>query len=362
MAYAIMRCEKISTKGNLAASISHAYRTRETENANPRISNEIIVEYDKTKVDQEVEQARTRKDNVIMYDVFLGVSPEWYEKSSSIDFTKWKQNSIEWLKEEFGEENIKSVVLHRDEQTPHIQAHILPRYDGKLNAKHWTGGKEKCSKLQDRYHAKVRICGLERGEKGSKARHEKVSKYYKRVNSPEEEIKISYPEPSISDRLQIAEYGHKVAQSVSAQIMPELNRLKSKVKELEHISLKSERKIYQKQNEKYVFLESKYNLTKRQLDQKEKTQEELKREIQRKIEKEIESKSEGLEKIEQDKEYWEKRAEVFKIRNQAIDKALREMLSPDNYLKLDKRVKQIHAGLTHGRDITQNTNNNTIKR
>ena len=117
MAYAIMRCEKISTKGNLAASISHAYRTRETENANPRISNEIIVEYDKTKVDQEVEQARTRKDNVIMYDVFLGVSPEWYEKSSSIDFTKWKQNSIEWLKEEFGEENIKSVVLHRDEQT-----------------------------------------------------------------------------------------------------------------------------------------------------------------------------------------------------------------------------------------------------
>ena len=275
MAYAIMRCEKISTKGNLAASISHAYRTRETENANPRISNEIIVEYDKTKVDQEVEQARTRKDNVIMYDVFLGVSPEWYEKSSSIDFTKWKQNSIEWLKEEFGEENIKSVVLHRDEQTPHIQAHILPRYDGKLNAKHWTGGKEKCSKLQDRYHAKVRICGLERGEKGSKARHEKVSKYYKRVNSPEEEIKISYPEPSISDRLQIAEYGYKVAQSVSAQIMPELNRLKSKVKELEHISLKSERKIYQKQNEKYVFLESKYNLTKRQLDQKEKTQEEF---------------------------------------------------------------------------------------
>ena len=120
MAYAIMRCEKISAKGNLASSISHAYRERETLNADldRTPENEILVRYDKEQTDNEIESARTRKDNVIMYDMFIGMSPEWAKDVSPAQVSEWKDKSMEWLKEEFGAENIKSAVLHQDEQTP----------------------------------------------------------------------------------------------------------------------------------------------------------------------------------------------------------------------------------------------------
>ena len=87
--------------------------------------NEILVRYDKEQTDNEIESARTRKDNVIMYDMFIGMSPEWAKDVSPAQVSEWKDKSMEWLKEEFGAENIKSAVLHQDEQTPHIQAHVI---------------------------------------------------------------------------------------------------------------------------------------------------------------------------------------------------------------------------------------------
>ena len=191
MAYAIMRCEKISAKGNLASSISHAYRERETLNADldRTPENEILVRYDKEQTDNEIESARTRKDNVIMYDMFIGMSPEWAKDVSPAQVSEWKDKSMEWLKEEFGAENIKSAVLHQDEQTPHIQAHVIPRHEGKLNAKHWTGGKQRCSELQDRYHARSKNWGLQGASVAIRARHEEVSKYYTRVHEPIEKKK-----------------------------------------------------------------------------------------------------------------------------------------------------------------------------
>ena len=147
----------------MASSISHAYRERETLNADldRTPENEILVRYDKEQTDNEIESARTRKDNVIMYDMFIGMSPEWAKDVSPAQVSEWKDKSMEWLKEEFGAENIKSAVLHQDEQTPHIQAHVIPRHEGKLNAKHWTGGKQRCSELQDRYHARSKNWGLQ---------------------------------------------------------------------------------------------------------------------------------------------------------------------------------------------------------
>ena len=194
--------------------------------------NEILVRYDKEQTDNEIESARTRKDNVIMYDMFIGMSPEWAKDVSPAQVSEWKDKSMEWLKkEEFGAENIKSAVLHQDEQTPHIQAHVIPRHEGKLNAKHWTGGKQRCSELQDRYHAKVKELGLARGERGSKARHEEVSKYYTRVHEPiEKKVKLTYPHPEMTDRLKIDDYGKKVAVSVRDQMSEQIHELRAKVK------------------------------------------------------------------------------------------------------------------------------------
>ena len=207
MAYAIMRCEKISAKGNLASSISHAYRERETLNADldRTPENEILVRYDKEQTDNEIESARTRKDNVIMYDMFIGMSPEWAKDVSPAQVSEWKDKSMEWLKEEFGAENIKSAVLHQDEQTPHIQAHVIPRHEGKLNAKHWTGGKQRCSELQDANFLKKIQNGVWQVSeqimmKGSEHKKQLLINYYreeeKQITAP---INEEEPEPELEE-------------------------------------------------------------------------------------------------------------------------------------------------------------------
>lgn len=62
----------------------------------------------------------------------------------------------DWLAEEFGAENIVSVVLHADESTPHVQAVVVPIKDGKLNAKNWMDGPARLSKMWAKSHAAVR--------------------------------------------------------------------------------------------------------------------------------------------------------------------------------------------------------------
>jgi hypothetical protein len=184
MGYAIMRTAKLKGAGSIGGSIAHAYRERETPNADldRTPDNEVLVQYDPETCRQDIEKGRTRSDNVEVIEVVLTTSPEWMEQATPEQKAEWKEKSMEWLKEEFGEENIQSAVLHKDETTDHISAHVTPiDENGKLNAKKWLGGKQKCQEIQDRYAEKVKDLGLERGERGSKARHQEVSKYYARV-------------------------------------------------------------------------------------------------------------------------------------------------------------------------------------
>ena len=71
----------------------HAYRERETLNADldRTPENEIMVRYDKEQTDNEIESARTRKDNVIMYDMFMGMSPEWAKDATPSQVSEWKE-------------------------------------------------------------------------------------------------------------------------------------------------------------------------------------------------------------------------------------------------------------------------------
>lgn len=73
--------------------------------------------------------------------------------------------SVDWLKSTFGEGNIVAVDMHMDEKTPHLHAVIIPMKDGKLNARHFTGGREKMTGLQDSYAEKMQSLQLERGVK-----------------------------------------------------------------------------------------------------------------------------------------------------------------------------------------------------
>ena len=70
---------------------------------------------------------------------------------------------------EFGAENIVGVDLHTDESTPHVHIVVTPIRDGKLQAKAWLDGAQKCAALRERVWEVVsaRIdCDYERGAPG----------------------------------------------------------------------------------------------------------------------------------------------------------------------------------------------------
>ena len=131
----------------------------------------------------------------------LGGSLHWiFQQDGRID--EWCDDSMQWLHKTFGKENTVSAVLHMDETTPHIHATIVPIVMGerrKAKQKKQTEGKRTYRKKTDAarlcaddvlnrdrlvaYHddyAKVmERYGLQRGVRGSEARHTTTAQYYR---------------------------------------------------------------------------------------------------------------------------------------------------------------------------------------
>ena len=183
--YAVFRFEKIKTYQQFAVTMQHANRELDVPNADPSKANGYYKSTPLDEIKMRCEEARTRKDNVLGYDLLFTASPDFFV---SAEFTKeiskkWQEETIRWIYRNFGKENIVNIALHLDDTTPHITCQTLAIYEGKLNAKHFTGGAEKCSKLQDDYAAAMKSLGLQRGVRGSKAKHENIKRYYARVGS-----------------------------------------------------------------------------------------------------------------------------------------------------------------------------------
>jgi len=101
------------------------------------------------------------------------------------DLRAWVRDNRRWLEQEFGKKNLVKLYLHMDETTPHLHAVVIPiDPKGKLNCRHFLGGADKLSALQDRYAEAMKPHGLERGNKGSKARHQSVKQFYSLIQTP----------------------------------------------------------------------------------------------------------------------------------------------------------------------------------
>ena len=210
--YCILRTAKLKTDGNVAASIQHALRTRETPNANPKIENwtnfNVKGEDGKSHVPANaLEQAMARyratlpkkigKGRVPCVELLMTVSPEVLARK---DFSpaKYMNDCDRWAKETFGPKNVFFIVHHWDESTPHSSVFLVPKVlkkykDGHteevLAAKQWLGGREKLSQLQDNFWEVVgKKYGLDRGIRNSRAQHQTVKKYYSRLNKVEREL------------------------------------------------------------------------------------------------------------------------------------------------------------------------------
>lgn len=210
--FCIFRTAKLKTNGNVAGSISHALRTRETPNADPQIENwtNMNVKGDDGKShlpENALEQAMARykktlpkkmgKGRVPCIELLMTVSPEVMARKD-FNYVSYLNDCDKWAEEVFGKENVFLKVHHKDEKTPHTSIFVVPKVlkkykDGHteevLAAKQWLGGREKLSKLQDDFFEKVgQKYGLKRGIKNSKAKHQTQKKYYAKINQLEKEF------------------------------------------------------------------------------------------------------------------------------------------------------------------------------
>lgn len=123
----------------------------------------------------------------------------------------WCNDSLKWLQDTFGKENVVSVVLHMDEHTPHLHASIVPIVTGerrKAKSKPVGEGKrtyrkkanavrlcaddvlnrDKMISYHDSYAEAMSKYGLKRGVRGSDARHTTTAQYYRNIKRETERL------------------------------------------------------------------------------------------------------------------------------------------------------------------------------
>ncbi|MBA7582422.1 Plasmid recombination enzyme [subsurface metagenome] len=197
MAYAIMRAKKLSSMGNVASSLQHCFRERETHNADAsRTPDNEHREASSTSEAmgrlREMLPEKRRKDAVLAVEYVMTASPGWWETASPSQQTEFFDRSMSWLAEKYGADRIVTASIHRDETSPHLSAFVVPlTADGRLSAKEFIGSKVKMSADQTSYAAKVRDLGLERGIEGSRANHERVASFYGAIAKPVPAIEIT---------------------------------------------------------------------------------------------------------------------------------------------------------------------------
>ena len=187
MAYAIMRAEKLSNMGAVAASMQHCYRERNTHNADQERTpdNQHLVA---KSTDEAMGKLRAllpekrRKDAVLTVEYVMTASPDWFEKATPEQEKAFFQQSLQWLADKYGADRIVTASIHRDESTPHLSAFVVPlTQDKRLSAKEFIGSRDKMRADQTTYAACVADLGLERGIEGSKATHQTIQQHYAAV-------------------------------------------------------------------------------------------------------------------------------------------------------------------------------------
>ena len=232
MSFAILRTAKLKSFGEIGGSLSHNYRDRPTPNANSQLtqnnenslsSAELVMSAIKDKLPE-----KRRKDAVLCVEYLITASPDWVSWHKS-DEQKYFDDAKKWLENKHGKDNVIATTIHRDESTPHMIAYVVPLVEGKLNAKHFLGGREKLSKMQTDFADNVgKSVGLVRGLEGSKAEHQTIKQYYANVNTAVKvspDVVLDLPEKRLLESKE--SYENRVFEVLDQAVSPILNKTAS---------------------------------------------------------------------------------------------------------------------------------------
>ena len=181
--YAIARIKKYSRVGQVGYLVNHHLRYVEVANADPKIKNEVLHLVEDVKQFLEDIPKGSKKNAVRFIDCLFTASR--FEDKRQLE--QWKKKTMDFVKETYGAENIALAVLHKDETTDHMHVIIKPinPKTKKLGAGWLFDGRDKMQAYQDKYHLAVGNLGFSRGVKGSRAKHQTIKQFYRKIAQAE---------------------------------------------------------------------------------------------------------------------------------------------------------------------------------
>lgn len=196
-AYAVLRVDRRKAKAPaaIAAASGHQLRTNPPPNADPNASPPLVMHLAAGKTPYQAARhlldgaERRNRDTVLCREVILSASPSYF-RPGRVDMggvfepdrlKAWASAALAWAKRTWPDQ-LASMVLHTDEQTPHAHLLVVPRMrtatgGWRLNSKALFD-KERLRDLQTSFGEALHPLGIRRGEPGSQAKHTEVRQFY----------------------------------------------------------------------------------------------------------------------------------------------------------------------------------------
>ena len=213
MGYCVLHLEK--AKGADSGMSAHIERTIVPKNIDPtrtHLNRELIMFPDgvcnrtlaiRHRLDTAGLKRKIGKNQVQAIRIVLsGTHDDMARMENEGKLDEWCDDSVAWLGETYGADNLVSAVLHMDEEIPHIHATIVPIVQGERrkqkkeeNVKRKYKVKAPAPRLcadevmsrsnliryQDTYAEHMAKYGLKRGIRGSVAKHLSTHEYYRNL-------------------------------------------------------------------------------------------------------------------------------------------------------------------------------------
>ncbi|CUE70909.1 MULTISPECIES: MobV family relaxase [Staphylococcus] len=268
MSYSIIRVEKIKSGVNTTGIQKHVQRENNNY-SNEDIQQELTQEnYDlvnkepinfNDEIEKKIEERYTvnraiRKDAVKHIDGIVTTDKNYFDDLTLEQTRDYFNDSLDFIKDEYGEENILYATVHMDEATPHMHFGVVPiTDDGRLSAKQMLGNKKAFTDFQNRYndHMNRRGYNLERGESKhiTGAKHEEMNAYKQKTNYHKQEMERQQKEiESLKDKKQSIE--KEMNEQISSS-KAYIDDLQDKYKELGEMYQKDKERLEKPLNIQY---------------------------------------------------------------------------------------------------------------
>ena len=215
MGYAVLHLEKAKgTDSRMSAHIERTVHPKNADRTRTHLNRELVqfpegVRNRTQAIAHRIETAGIRRkvsaNQVKAIRILLtGSNKDMKQMEAEGRIEDWCNDSLKWIRETYGEQNLVSAVLHMDEKTPHIHATVIPIVTGERRkaGQEEQNGKKKYRKknpqdvrlcaddvmarhrlkhYQDTYAQAMNKYGLQRGVDGSLAKHISTMQYYKQL-------------------------------------------------------------------------------------------------------------------------------------------------------------------------------------